>query len=111
MDQTFSNATDLVKALAGNTTSADVPLLEGEYILNFKMMEVDSIIIIASVIIDLPDSLDDKLIQTRREDLDVPKFQGTKTSVAFDATTNSLNLTGIGQFDSNGTDFDLVSSS
>jgi len=106
---TFSNATDLVKALAGNTTSADVPLLEGEYILKFqddggRFSDGE-----ASVIIDLPDTLDAKLIQTRREDLDVPKFQGTKTNVAFDATTNSLNLTGVGQFDSI-TDFDLVSS-
>ena len=106
---TFSNATDLVKALAGNTTSADVPLLEGEYILKFQDDGGRFSNGEASVIIDLPDTLDAKLIQTRREDLDVPKFQGTKTSVAFDATTNSLNLTGVGQFDSI-TDFDLVSS-
>jgi len=106
---TFSNATDLVKALAGNTTSADVPLLEGEYILKFQDDGGRFSNGEASVIIDLPDTLDAKLIQTRREDLDVPKFQGTKTNVAFDATTNSLNLTGVGQFDSI-TDFDLVSS-
>ena len=106
---TFSNATDLVKALAGNTTSADVPLLEGEYILKFQDDGGRFSNGEASVIIDLPDTLDAKLIQTRREDLDVPKFQGTKTNVAFDATTNSLNLTGTGQFDSI-TDFNLVSS-
>ena len=106
---TFSNATDLVKALAGNTTEATVPLLEGEYILKFqddggRFSDGE-----ASVIIDLPDNLDAKLIQTRREDLDVPQFQGTKTNVAYDATTNSLNLTGTGQFDSI-TDLDAVSS-
>jgi hypothetical protein len=106
---TFSNATDLVKALAGNTTSADVPLLEGEYILKFQDDGGRFSNGEASVIIDLPDTLDAKLIQTRREDLDVPKFQGTKTSVAFDATTNSLNLTGTGQFDSI-TDFDAENS-
>ena len=97
---TFSNATDLVKALAGNTTEAIVPLLEGEYILKFQDDGGRFSNGEASVILDLPDTLDAKLIQTRREDLDVPKFQGTKTNVAFDATTNSLNLTGVGQFDS-----------
>ncbi len=96
---TFSNATDSVKALAGNTTSADVPLLEGEYILKFQDDGGRFSNGEASVIIDLPDNLSSKLIQTRREDLDVPKFQGTKTDVAFDATTNSLNLIGGGLFD------------
>ncbi len=96
---TFSNATDLVQALAGNTTIADVPLLEGEYILKFQDDGGRFSTGEASVIIDLPDTVDDKLIQTRREDLDVPKFQGTKTDVAFDATTNSLNLIGGGLFD------------
>ena len=106
---TFSNATDLVKALAGNTTEATVPLLEGEYILKFQDDGGRFSNGEASVIIDLPDNLDAKLIQTRREDLDVPKFQGTKTNVAFDATTNSLNLTGTGLFDAV-TDLDAVSS-
>jgi len=96
---TFSNATDLVEALAGNTTIADVPLLEGEYILKFQDDGGRFSNGEASVIIDLPDTVDDKLIQTRREDLDVPKFQGIKTDVAFDATTNSLNLIGGGLFD------------
>ena len=96
---TFSNATDLVEALAGNTTIADVPLLEGEYILKFQDDGGRFSTGEASVVIDLPDTVDDKLIQTRREDLDVPKFQGTKTDVAFDATTNSLNLIGGGLFD------------
>ena len=106
---TFSNATDLVEALAGNTTIADVPLLEGEYILKFQDDGGRFSNGEASVILDLPDTVDDKLIQTRREDLDVPKFQGTKTNVAFDATTNSLNLTGTGQFDSIA-DFDAENS-
>ena len=96
---TFSNATDLVEALAGNTTIADVPLLEGEYILKFQDDGGRFSNGEASVVIDLPDTVDDKLIQTRREDLDVPKFQGIKTDVAFDATTNSLNLIGGGLFD------------
>ena len=106
---TFSNATDLVQALPGNSTFADVPYLEGEYILKaqddggrFSAGET-------SVIIDLPDNLAPLIALTRREDLDVPKFQGTKTNVAFDAVTNSLNLSGTGLFDAI-TNFDLESS-
>ena len=39
--------------------------------------------------LELPDNLAPLVTQTRREDLDSPKFQGTKTNVAFDATTNT----------------------
>jgi len=96
---TFSNATDLIEALAGNTTSAEVPLLEGEYILKFQDDGGRFSAGEASVVLDLPDNLAPLIALTRREDLDVPKFQGTKTDVAFDATTNSLNLVGGGLFD------------
>ena len=105
----FSNATDLIEALAGNTTTAEVPYLEGEYILKFQDDGGRFSAGEASVILDLPDNIDAKTVLTRREDQDVPKFQGTKTNVAFDAITNSLNLTGVGLFD-DVTDFDVVGS-
>ena len=104
---TFSNSVDLIEALAGNTTEATVPRLEGEYLLRFAD---DSGILSASstsIILDLPDTHGSLLAQTRREDTDSPKFQGTKTNVSFDATTNSLNLAGGGNFDDI-TDFDAV---
>jgi len=104
---TFSNSVDLIEALAGNTTEATVPRLEGEYLLRFAD---DSGILSASstsIILDLPDTQGSLLAQTRREDTDSPKFQGTKTNVSFDATTNSLNLVGGGNFDDI-TDFDAV---
>ena len=63
----------------------------------------------ASVVIDLPDPQPALIVQTRREDQDNPKFQGTKTNVDFDAVTNSLNLIGGGNFDDI-TDFDTVAS-
>jgi len=106
---TFSNSTDLIEALAGNTTSAEVPHLEGEYILKFRDDGGRFSAGETSVIIDLPDNQAPLITQTRREDLDSPKFQGTKTNVAFDATTNTLNLVGGGNFDSI-TDFDAVTS-
>ena len=106
---TFSNAVDLIEALAGNTTEATVPRLEGEYLLRFAddsgILSTSS----TSIILDLPDTQGSLLAQTRREDTDSPQFQGTKTNVAYDATTTSLNLVGGGNFDDI-TDFDAVSS-
>ena len=106
---TFTNSTDLIQALAGNTTSAEVPYLDGEYILKFQDDGGRFCAGETSVILDLPDNLAPLIALTRREDQDNPKFQGTKTNVAFDATTNSLNLTGVGLFD-NILDFDAVAS-
>ena len=106
---TFSNSVDLIEALAGNTTSADVPYLEGEYILKFRDDGGRFCAGETSVIIDLPDNQAPLITQTRREDTDSPKFQGTKVNVEFDAVTNSLNLSGTGLFDAI-TDFDTVPS-
>ena len=106
---TFSNSTDLIQALSGATTSADVPYLEGEYILKFQDDGGRFCAGETSVILELPDNLAPLVTQTRREDTDSPKFQGTKTNVAFDATTDTLNLVGGGTFDAI-TDFDAVGS-
>ena len=106
---TFSNATDLIQALSGVTTSAEVPYLEGEYILRSQDSGGRFCAGDTSVIIDLPDNQDALFTQTRREDTDSPKFQGTKSDVAFDATTNTINLVGGGNFDDI-TDFDAVGS-
>ena len=96
---TFANSTDLIQALAGNTTTAEVPYLEGEYILKFQDDGGRFCSGETSVILDLPDNLAPLIALIRREDQDSPKFQGTKTNVSFDATTNSLNLAGTGLFD------------
>tara|TARA_R100000388_G_scaffold29710_2_gene23050 strand:+ start:4223 stop:7588 length:3366 start_codon:yes stop_codon:yes gene_type:complete len=97
---TFQDATDLVFALSGASTEKVVPLLEGEYILKsqddgdrFSTGET-------SLVIDLPDTQPKLLVQTRREDLDSPKFQGNKTNVGFDSNLNVISLSGTGQFDS-----------
>jgi len=106
---TFSDATDLVFALSGASTEKVVPLLEGEYILKtqddgdrFGTGET-------SLVIDLPEAQPKLLVQTRREDLDDPKFQGSKTNIGFDSGTNSISLAGTGNFDSS-TDIDSETS-
>jgi len=106
---TFSNSVDLIEALAGNTTTAEVPYLEGEYILKFRDDGNRFSPGETSVIIDLPDNQAPLITQTRREDLDSPKFQGTKSSIDFDSASGTINLAGSGLFDTI-TDFDLVGS-
>ena len=90
---TFANAIDLIDKLSGNSTQAVVPFLEGEYILKFqddggRFSKGES-----SVVIDLPDNVSALLTESRREDTDSPKFQGTKTNTSFDSNANALTLT------------------
>ena len=47
----------------------------------------------------LADNSTNLLVQTRREDQDVPKFQGVKINTAVDEATDALNLAGVGLFD------------
>ena len=98
---TFQDATDLVFALSGASTEKNVPLLEGEYILKaqddgdrFSTGET-------SLVIDLPESQPKLLIQSRRENLDTPPFQGAKTSVGLDPTAVPpfISLEGSGNID------------
>ena len=106
---TFTNSVDLIEALAGNTTTAEVPYLEGEYILKFRDDGDRFSPGETSVIIDLPDNQAPLITQTRREDTDSPKFQGTKSNIDFDSATGTINLAGSGLFDTI-TDFDAVGS-
>ena len=90
---TFQNSVDLITALAGNTTDAIVPSLEGEYILKFQDDQGNFSVGETSVIMDLPDLIDTQVILQDREDLDSPAFQGTKTNTTFNNSTSALQLT------------------
>ena len=90
---TFQNSVDLITALAGNTTDATVPSLEGEYILKFQDDGGRFCVGEASIIMDLPDLIDTQVILQDREDLDSPAFQGTKTNTTFNNSTSALQLT------------------
>ena len=89
---TFQNATDIDK-LAGNSTQIVVPYIEGEYLIRFEDDTGNLSQSSSSIIIDLPDTLGALTAQTRREDNDSPKFQGAKTNVTFDSSTNAIKLT------------------
>ena len=78
---TFQNSVDLIEALAGNSTDAVVPSLEGEYILKFRDDQGNFSKGENSVIYDLPDLIDQQQILSDREDTDSSPFAGTKTNV------------------------------
>jgi len=106
---TFQDATDLVFGLSGASTEKVVSLLEGEYILKaqddgdrFSTGET-------SIVIDLPDAQPKLLVQARREDLDSPAFEGSKTNIGYDAGSNTISLAGTGNFDDS-TDIDSENS-
>ena len=96
---TFSSSTNLIPALAGNSTFAVAPALEGEYILkarddtgNFSTGET-------SVILDLPEEIKPLQVLTRREDLDSPAFQGVASAnVEYSADLGAINLKSTGLF-------------
>ena len=81
---TFNNAIDLVEALPGNSTEQIVPSLEGEYILRFQDDQGNFSTGSASVLVDLPDILDEQIILSTasRQDLLSTPFSGAKRRTA-----------------------------
>ena len=88
---TFQNSVDLIEALAGNTTEAVVPSLDGEYILKFRDDQGNFSTGETSVILDLPDLIDSQQILADREDTDSTPFGGTKTNCT--VASGALQLT------------------
>ena len=96
---TWSNSVNLIEAKAGSATEAIIPLVEGEVMVKFAddggRLSTNE----ASVIIDLPDTLGRLAVETRREDQDVPPFQGTRTDVFYDEDLDALTLDGTEDID------------
>jgi len=96
---TFQDSLDLVEALAGNTTEAMVPSMEGEYILKFRDDQGIFSLGETSIILDEPDLIDSQQIFEDREDTDPTAFGGDKNNVsivggALQLSNPSNNLTG-----------------
>ena len=90
---TFNNAVDLVNALSGNSTEQIVPALEGEYILRFQDDQGNFSTGSASVLVDLPDILDQQIITTgniTRQDLLSPAYGGQKIKTS--VVNNTLRI-------------------
>ena len=100
---TFAGSVDLVQALAGNTSEATVPALEGEYILKFQDDGGRFSTNETSIIIDLPDIGQSLAVITKREDLLGTPFSGNKTNAAvaggaLQLTDPASNATGTYEF-------------
>jgi predicted phage tail protein len=104
---TWSNSVDLIPAKSGSSTEAIIPLVEGEVLVKFEDDGGRQSASEASVIIDLPDTIAPLTIQTRREDQDVPSFQGTKSDTFYSEEFDALTLDGTTLIDSI-VDFDLI---
>lgn len=91
---TWSNAIDLVDAVAGSATSVKIPLIEGEVLVKFAddggRLSTNE----TSVIIELPDTLGRLLLVDRREDQDVPPFQGQRTDCFYSDEYDALIIDG-----------------
>jgi len=91
---TWSNSVDLIEAVAGNSTEASIPAVEGEVLVKFEDDGGRQSTNATSVIIDYPDALGEFLIESRREDQDVPPFQGTATDCFYSDEYDALALDG-----------------
>ena len=106
----WNNSVTLIKAVSGSSTEATIPLLEGEVCVKFaddggRFSETET-----SIIIDLPDTLGSKTIQTRREDQDSPPFQGQKSNTFYSDEYDALTLDGSDDIDDVTDDIDDVTS-
>jgi len=106
---TWPNSVDLIEAVAGNSTEAIVPLVAGEIFAKFEDDLGNKSTNATSVIMQFPDTLGRLAVQTRREDLDSPPFQGTKTDCFYDEGLDALIIDGDENIDDQ-TDFDDISS-
>ena len=90
---TFAGSVDLVNALAGNTSEAVVPALEGEYILKFQDDGGRFSSGETSIVIDLPDIGQQLAVLTKREDLLAQPFCSTSGSGSCTATKTNVTYT------------------
>ena len=89
---TWANSTDLIAAVAGSSTEATVPLLEGEYLVKFEDDGLRKSATEASVIVDQPVSQTFFGVKTQREDQLSTPFNGSKTDTTYDSSYDALIL-------------------
>ncbi len=104
---TWPNSVDLIPAVAGNSTEAIVPLVAGEIFAKFEDDLGNKSTNATSVIMQFPDTLGRLAVETRREDLDSPPFQGTRTDCTYIEDLDALVIDGDEDLD-DATDFDEI---
>jgi predicted phage tail protein len=91
---TWSDSVDLINAIAGSSTEAIVPRIEGEILVKFEDSGGRKSANEASVVVDFPEPLNALLVQDRREDLDNPEFQGTFVNTLYSEDYDAVVLVG-----------------
>ena len=106
---TWPISVDLIPAVAGNSTEAIIPLVEGEVLVKFEDELGNKSTNATSVLMDFPDAVGRITVQTRREDQDTPPFQGTKTDCFYSDDLDALVIDGDDNLD-DVTDIDAITS-
>ena len=106
---TWPNSVDLIPAVAGNSTEAIIPLVEGEVLVKFEDELGNKSTNATSVLMDFPDAVGRITVQTRREDQDTPPYQGTKTDCFYSDDLDALVIDGDDNID-DATDVDAITS-
>ena len=97
---TWPNSVNLIPAVAGNSTEAIIPLIEGEILVKFEDDIGNRSINATSVLVDFPDTLGRLLVQEQREDQGIAPFSGTRTDVFYSSSFDGLVLDSDADFDS-----------
>lgn len=101
---TWSDSVDIIEALAGTSTSAQVPLLEGFYLAKFIDSSGNESVTEASFFTTVPYGNSVNAVHTETED---PDFPGAKTDVEYIADLGGLVLSGSSDWDDI-VDLDLI---
>jgi hypothetical protein len=89
----------LLRRVEARTNYAVLPLLEGEYLVKFESDDGQRSANARSAVIDLPNPIPRLDIQVRREDQDVPPYQGDKVGTFYSTDYDGLVLDGDASFD------------
>jgi predicted phage tail protein len=104
---TWSNSVDLINGIAGSSTSAKIPLVDGEVLVKFADDGGRFSANETSLIILLPETRNKLLLQSRREDQDSPPFQGTDTNTFYSDEYDALTLQSTERIDDKTDNIDL----
>ena len=89
----------LLRQVEARTNYAILPLIEGEYLVKFEDESGQRSVNARSAVIDLPNPIPRLNIQVRREDQDVPPYQGQVDGCFYSAEYDGLVLDGDASFD------------
>jgi hypothetical protein len=88
----WEESQEIVSAVAGSQTQKQVPLLEGTYLLKFEDDTGNRSATANATVVDLPTPQPRLLVQSYREDQEIPPFSGNLTDMFYSAELDGLVL-------------------